>query len=59
MDLVVQLAQAGAGGVAVHSAVRRGQEAVVAELLRLGASPGEPDESERRYSSPYRRQPRS
>ncbi|CAN0349408.1 unnamed protein product, partial [Ectocarpus sp. 6 AP-2014] len=45
MDLVVQLAQAGAGGVAVHSAVRRGQEAVVAELLRLGASPGEPDES--------------
>ncbi|CAB1105048.1 unnamed protein product [Ectocarpus sp. CCAP 1310/34] len=44
-DLVVQLAQAGAGGIAVHSAVRRGQEVVVAELLRLGASPGEPDES--------------
>ncbi|CAM9309989.1 unnamed protein product [Ectocarpus sp. 12 AP-2014] len=45
MDLVVQLAQAGAGGIAVHSAVRRGQEAVVAELLRLEVSPGEPDES--------------
>lgn len=45
MDLVVLLAQAGAGGIAVHSAVRRGQEAVVAEILRLGAPPGEPDEN--------------
>ncbi|CAN0093120.1 unnamed protein product, partial [Ectocarpus fasciculatus] len=44
MGLVVQLAEAGAGGIAVHSAVRRGQEAVVAELLRLGASPREQDE---------------
>ncbi|CAM9879858.1 unnamed protein product, partial [Ectocarpus fasciculatus] len=46
MDLVVQLAEAGAGAIAVHSAVKRGQEAVVAELLRLGASPEEPDEND-------------
>ncbi|CAM9206215.1 unnamed protein product [Ectocarpus sp. 12 AP-2014] len=45
MDLVVKLAQAGARGIAVHLAVRQGHEAVAAELLRLGASPNEPDES--------------
>ncbi|CAN0549804.1 unnamed protein product, partial [Ectocarpus sp. 12 AP-2014] len=58
IDLVVQLAQAGAEGIAVHSAVRRGQEAVVAELLSETGGIARRAGRGRRYFSPYRRQPR-
>ena len=43
-DLLAKLQGAGATATSVHSAVRGGQEAVVQELLRLGASPSEQDE---------------
>eukprot|EP00903_Cladosiphon_okamuranus_P011126 g10502.t1 len=44
-DLSAKLDAAGARAKAVHPAVRGGREALVNELLRIGAYPGEPDEN--------------